>query len=42
MVEGRSFFARMRGIKTAERRSCGMKARDSRRRDEEAGLDELR
>lgn len=30
IVDGRSFFARIRGRAMAERKSCGMKARDSR------------
>ena len=35
IVEGRSFFARSKGRAMAERKSCGMKARDSRCKDEE-------
>jgi len=41
MVEGRSFFASIRGSATAERKSCGRKARDSRWVDEDE-VEELR
>lgn len=42
MVEGRSFFERRSGMKTAERRSWGRKASDSRWRNEVEGFEDLR
>lgn len=42
MVDGRSFFARRSGRASAERKSCGMNARDSRRMDDGPGAEEER
>jgi hypothetical protein len=42
MDAGRSFFARERGMRTVDRRSCGRKARDSIRQGEASGKAEVR
>jgi hypothetical protein len=42
MQVARSFFARRSGMSTQDRRSCGIKAKDSACEEEEEGLAELR